>query len=309
MSVSLVRRGSSKNIYDVVDGCAVARMRFVFTDQVSVFDRGAVPVLFPRLGQYRSGIAGRLFELMEGTAIKTHYLAHRVEEATMDILPFDIPELAQYASRGSHGRILPGEILFRNAVTPKFMKRVQNGSLNREEVERFIVGPQGVLTDARFEPAFVECTTKWEPTDRYVSDEEATTLFGFSQVQLDQLYNDAVRPAVSFLTNLFRSAGFDLLDGKFEVGLTPSGTFMLLDSISPDELRLIGPDGQSHDKDIVRRWYAEYQSDWCERLEWAKLAYPTDKEQWPPYEASPPCEVVETVVENYRRVAEAIDAI
>lgn len=308
MSVLLVRRGSSKNIYDVVDSCPVARLRFVFTDQVSVFDRGPVPVLFPKLGQYRCAIAGRLFEFTGQAGIKTHYLTHDVETSTMDVRPFDIPELGQF-SQGSHGRVLPGEILFRNAVTPKLVRRVAHGDLDRALVERFIVGPQGILTEARFEPAFVECSTKWEATDRYVSDEEAATLFGFSQVQLEQLYNETVRPAVSFLTNLFRSAGFDLLDGKFEVGLTSAGTFMLLDSVSPDELRLIGPDGRSHDKDIVRHWYTEYQSDWCQRLEQAKLAYPTDKEQWPLYEASPPHEVVETVVENYRQVAEAIGAI
>lgn len=299
--LKLLRKGSSKDLY-VADSLP-DRLTFRFSDRVSVFDVGSIPVAFTGLGVLRCAIAGRLFEVLEYAGVSTHYFSHNIPTATMQVLAARIPE-KDFNPAGAHGRLLPLEFLFRYVVTKKFYDRIMAGDVNQAKVERLLPPAQELAVGARLMPAFVECSTKWQAADAYISDDAAAELAQIEPRRMVALQKDAAITS-EILRNFFRSAGFGLADGKFELILP----FRIGDSISPDELRLIGPDGKSYDKDPVRIWYEENQSDWVRRLKAAKAAYPNDKSKWPIYEDVPPPEVVNEMVRRYRTVAEAIKAL
>ncbi len=295
----LLRRGSSKDIWSV-DG-EPGQLEFVFSNRVSVFDVGPIPVEFEGLGQLRCAISGKIFQILEGAGANTHYIYHRGDK--MRVYSAAIPE-KNFLSTGHGGRrVLPVEILFRYEITAKLLRRIESGSVDRSSVEVWLSGGNNLKVGARFDPAFVECSTKWQDSDEYISDAAAAELSKVSLEELKHIYRDC-RKAASVLRNFFRQAGFDLRDGKFEI-LRP---FCFADSISPDEVRLVGQDGKNYDKEPVRRWYETNQPEWKNRLDWAKVTYPDDRAMWPSYEAIPPKEVIDEQLRLYETVAKAIAA-
>ncbi|HEY0964530.1 MAG TPA: phosphoribosylaminoimidazolesuccinocarboxamide synthase [Candidatus Paceibacterota bacterium] len=310
MTVVLDRKGSSKDIYRVMRAGKVLNLRFHFSDRVSILDLGGLPVLFPGLGQLRCAIAGYLFQRMTKVGFHTHYLTHNVAEATMDVYPFEIEELGVTYNGVRMGRILGIEIIDRRLVTPKLLDRYHRGELPRKAISALL--SDDVLEEgSRLHPAFVECTTKYQAADRYVTDEEAATLANVPLEWLKKRCYSEVKSASDYLFGLFEQAGFIRHDGKFEGGVLYSNNrFIFADSMSPDEMRLIGPDGRSYDKDPVRQWYQQTFPDWYAEVVAAKKSHPLDKSWWPTYPAeAPPPEVIEDVVARYRTVAERLGAL
>jgi len=301
MEPILVNAGSSKNVYEI-NGA----LFFEFTDQVSVFDRGPVPALFPGLGTIRCAIATKLFLLLKQSNFKTHYVRSIAGGNIMHVEPFCVPE-NNFSLPTALGRLLPLEVLFRFRVTENFLGRIETGEVNTAKVEKLMVS-ENLFTGAILYPPYIECSTKHRASDMYLSDLEAANLSGLSLEELECYYDQNIIPVAKFLRQVFRSAGFDLADGKFEVGLY-GGELIILDSISPDELRLVGDNGLSYDKDVLRRWYHNYYPDWVEELKYAKALYPKDKDRWPDYPASPPYEVIDDLIWRYKAVAMAIGAI
>lgn len=295
-------RGSAKDVsYHPEQGLILD-----FSNRVSVFDIGPVPADFLGLGELRCAIATHLFEKFHIADIYTHF-RRRNGPTQMVVEPFDIPERGVRFEE-ARGRQLPFELLFRFGVTEKFYNRIVRGEVSRAGVEQFLRGMNRIEPGVRLSPAFVECSTKHQDADDYVSDRRAAALANISVATLWRIYT-RIHPAAGYLKVLFRDAGFDLMDGKFEVAFLPNDEPIIIDSISPDELRLIGPDGQSYDKDPVRKWYAETYPDWVAELNRAKKRYPNDKSQWPEYPGSPSEEIIRETVRRYRVVAEAIGAI
>ena len=199
------------------------------------------------------------------------------------------------------------------------MDRVERGEIDRQQVERLTT-----LGDwregSRLDPPFIECSTKFETADRYLSDSEAVEVIAetltipvpFRKTDhdwlIDYCYHD-VKHLFRFLYQFFKSSGFLLMDGKVEAALTNLNHIMFVDSISPDELRLIGPDGRSYDKDPVREWYKDTFPDWYAELLSVKAAFPGDKSKWPTYPDVPPQSVIDDMVDRYRTVAAEIGAI
>jgi phosphoribosylaminoimidazole-succinocarboxamide synthase len=312
MKIELERKGSSKDIYNVCHNDGSLRcIRFHFSDRVSVLDLGGIPgTAFPGLGRLRCAISGHLFRRMNSAGFRTHYISHDVENATMDVHPFDIKELNVSYEGVKSGRILGIEIIDRRMATKKLIGRVDDGTLARKRLWPSL-GDRHLAPNVRLSPPFVECTTKYQDADRYITDEEAAALAG---VRIGWLYAycyPEVQKASEFLFNLFRDKGFDRHDGKFEGAIRYSGgTFIFADSISPDEMRLVGSDGLSYDKDPVRQWYQETFPDWYAEVLKAKAEHPTDRSKWPSYPAeTPPAEVVNEVVRRYEVVAKALGAI
>jgi phosphoribosylaminoimidazole-succinocarboxamide synthase len=246
---------------------------------------------------------------MDAAGFNTHYISHDVDAATMQVFPLSIEELdVSYGVFANQGRIIGVEIIDRRVVTEKLIRRIEAGEIDRTSVERLLVGELGLVPGARLSPPFIECTTKYRDADVYVSDKQAANLAKLSLKHLAQVYEDS-RKASDFLSNFFRSHGFDRKDGKCEGAWTTSG-FMFADSISPDEMRLIGPDGKSHDKDPVREWFELNHPDWYASVLAAKKKFPNDKSQWPGYpNKMPPQKIIQEVVGRYEAVAVAINAI
>jgi phosphoribosylaminoimidazole-succinocarboxamide synthase len=253
-------------------------------------------------------ISGRIFQEMNGAGFVTHYISHDVESGTMQVRPLQIDELNTHYYPSNEGRMLGVEIIDRWVVTEKLLRRIKAGEVDLAKIEQLLSGEQGVRVGAHLRPPFIECTTKHREADTYVKDVEAAQLAKIDYFELMTVYGEVERAAV-FLKQFFKSYGFDRKDGKWEGAWSSSG-FMFADSISPDEMRLVGPDGKSHDKDPVRHWFEINHPEWYASVLAAKELHPEDRLKWPSYpDHMPPTGVIEEVVELYRKVALGIGAI
>ena len=127
----------------------------------------------------------------------------------------------------------------------------------------------------------VEFFTKLEPTDRYLTRDEAMAVASLTQRELDDLVALTTLIALR-LKDIFAPLGLALWDGKFEFAFVPgleARGFQLVDSIGPDELRLIGPGGVHFSKESLRRVYRD--TPWYEAMEKAKkLARERGEKDW-----------------------------
>lgn len=127
----------------------------------------------------------------------------------------------------------------------------------------------------------VEFFTKLEPSDRFLTREEAKKVASLSDVEIDNLTALTLLVALR-LKDAFATAGLELWDGKFEFAFRPEDkyrSFLLVDSIGPDELRLIGPGGVHFSKEFLRRVYRG--GEWYAALEKAKkLAKERGEKDW-----------------------------
>ena len=289
----LVHPGSSKNVFQFVD--VPAHLVFEFTDKVSIFDVGAFTTLFTGLGAIRCAIAIRCFEHLRSCGVDTHFVGQFAYNQII-VLGVSIPE-KKLTIATSNKQLLPVEILWRKEATKKLVNRVESGSL---EIDRLkLSSGTKLLVGLKFDPLFVECSTKWEPADRYLSDEEAVLIMSLRTGDLQRLYA-FTRDVANHLATLFEGK-FTLQTGKFEIAIDQRGMFTLCDSITPDELELGG-----FDKNPLRKWYSENHPVWIEQLNKAKKLFPLDKSQWPTYPCDPPKSLIKLMVDNYSKVADAI---
>ena len=128
----------------------------------------------------------------------------------------------------------------------------------------------------------VEFFTKLEPTDRFLTREEAAAVASLSAAELDELVTLNLLLALR-LRDFFSPLGLELWDGKFEFAFRPGEKgerkFTLVDSIGPDELRLMGEGGVHFSKEYLRRIYRG--TPWYQAMEKAKeLAKSRGEKDW-----------------------------
>ncbi len=137
-------------------------------------------------------------------------------------------------------------------------------------------------TGDTFEVPVVEFSTKLETSDRYMDYAESQMTGGLSDAEFAAL-NSIARLVSLRLKDCFAEIGIELWDGKLEFAFgakKPDGSrdFMLVDSIGPDELRLI-KNGQHLSKEALRGFYRP--TAWYKALETAKsLAKERGEKDW-----------------------------
>ncbi|MEW6057306.1 MAG: phosphoribosylaminoimidazolesuccinocarboxamide synthase [Bdellovibrionota bacterium] len=113
----------------------------------------------------------------------------------------------------------------------------------------------------------LEFFTKLEDTDRFLTWEQALNYSGLDFTQFKELVASSFCIAV-WLAEFFQSKGLELWDGKVEWGLI-DGKLALVDSIGPDELRLIDPkSGTQISKEFLRLFYRK--TPWFQEVKEAK---------------------------------------
>ena len=122
----------------------------------------------------------------------------------------------------------------------------------------------------KFDVPIIEFSTKLENKDRYISYVEAAEISGMNPSELQRLVDLASLCAIN-LKACFDGIGVGLWDGKLEFafvqGSAEARDFMLVDSVGPDELRLIF-EGVHLSKEILRASYKG--SSWLAAVEKAK---------------------------------------
>jgi len=184
-----------------------------------------------------------------------------------NVLGKPIYDYSEYQGE-SGAKLIPLEFVFRFSF-PKgssFPSRVKSNSLYFEQVPLAL--DSGVEFQSGTEMSFpvLECSTKFETTDRPVTLSEAVLISGLSTERFEELL---IRTAWCglFLKHEFSKMGIELADGKIEWGVSDSGEFVLLDSVGPDEVRIL-IDGTQVSKEILRADYRD--SDWYRAVVAAK---------------------------------------
>src|SRR3989475_2716583 len=158
-----LRKGKVKEVYEVSEG----ELEFVFTDQISVFDK-VIPTLIPHKGETPCRTSAHWFKVVQDLGFRTHFLkvidGNRMRVRRVQV----IPEYDRITP-STRNFLIPLEVIARYYVAGSFHDRMQAGKPRPREsgVSRGHVPPYG-------EPlpqAFVAVTTKLEKEDRALTTE------------------------------------------------------------------------------------------------------------------------------------------
>lgn len=163
--------------------------------------------------------------------------------------------------------LVPLEVIFRLGLPPgnSLSKR-----LGPDLAKWKALGFDAVHESGLMKIPFIDFSTKLERGDRYLDYQEAQ---GIAELSTNE-WNELLLMTNLIALNLFHfhnKLGLELWDGKIEVafmkGANDERSFMLVDSIGIDELRLLYK-GKSFSKEFLRETYKN--SHWYQNLEAAK---------------------------------------
>jgi phosphoribosylaminoimidazole-succinocarboxamide synthase len=198
--------------------------------------------------------------------------ASRIEDGKL------VWDYAAYLKRPEN-TLVPLEVIFRFGVPDgsSLLQRTGNA-----EYCKTLGLPKAPKTGDTFDIPLVEYSTKLETSDRYLSYAEAQGIAGLTNEEFRAL-GVLTRLIALRLKDVFETVGIELWDGKFEFAFgkkdrNGNRALMLVDSIGPDELRLIK--GGAHlSKEALRGFYRP--TAWYAGLEEAKkLARERGEKDW-----------------------------
>jgi phosphoribosylaminoimidazole-succinocarboxamide synthase len=265
--MKLLHAGSVKSIFEAEQP---EQLVFEFSDRYSVFDWGCMPDLLERKGEALAVMANTFFEELNKRGIVHHALG-LLNNRSLIVKKVDVPRLnpAAYAERPVH-TLVPLEVLFRFGI-PEGSSLVERSHDKLVQADLGLKGP--VHVGDRFDRPLIEFSTKLEPTDRMLSYNEARELACLTDQEWTGLMSLTGTIALE-LKNIFQGIEVELWDGKIELAFANlvegQRRFVLVDSIGPDELRLISH-GVSLSKENLRQFYR--RTPWyAAQLEAKKLA-------------------------------------
>ena len=272
---------------------------FEFTDDYSVFDYGKMPDTIPEKGEALCRQAAYNFkELEKKFGIKTHFKklisGTKMQVQLVRVL---MPQDNQI-SEGSRNYLIPLEIIFRNSLPSgsSVFKRIESGELTPDALGL----DSTPLPGHKFEKTFIDVSTKLEPTDRYLSWDEAMEM---SKITEDQLYDlrETTLNINDFITEKAQSIGLEHADGKVELALGPKNELILVDVCGTlDENRFLW-NGTHVSKQVARDYYKT--TPWYSEFEKMKQEGVL-KENWIAPEPLPG-ELKEIISNMYKSVCEA----
>ncbi len=219
--MKFLRKGKVKEVYEA----SAAELEFVFTDQISVFDK-VIPSLVPHKGETLCRTSAHWFAMVGSMGIKTHFLrvvdGNRMRVRRVDVIP-------DYSKLGPRTRnyLIPLEVIGRYYVAGSFHDRIKAGTIRPEDVG-FPRGHVPRYGEALPEP-FLETTTKLEKVDRELTREEAVQISGLTPEEYDELL-EAVLRIDGRLNEEVRRRGLIHVDGKKEFGMDAERRLMLVDT-------------------------------------------------------------------------------
>lgn len=254
--------GSVKNIWEEESNDEV--LFFEFTDKYSIYDWGEMPDLIPNKGKALTLLAEAFFKLLP---TKSHFIS--LEKDLLKVKKVHVPAINKYSDYQYYKQrpknvLVPLEVIFRFGIPQgsSIIKRAENENY----LSSIGINKSELFEGNRFQNPIIEFSTKLETLDRYLSYEEAQEISGLSNFEFTSLIELTMSTAKS-LKEIFNKVGAELWDGKFEFSLNESRELILVDSIGPDELRVIYKEIHLS-KEILRQAYQD--SEWLKELVNAK---------------------------------------
>ncbi len=219
--MQLLRKGKVKEVYEA----SRDELEFVFTDQISVFDK-VIPSLVPHKGETLCRTSAHWFETVAGMGIPTHFLKV-LDGNRMRVRRVQIIEDYSKLGPATRSYLIPLEVIARYYVAGSFHDRLKSGAIRPEDAGL----PRGSAPkygDPLPEP-FLETTTKLEKVDRELTREEAVKISGLTPEEYDALLEAVVR-IDERLNAEVRKRGLVHVDGKKEFAMDAERRIMLVDT-------------------------------------------------------------------------------
>jgi len=253
--VRFLQKGKVKEVYEVSDD----ELEFVFTDQISVFDK-VIPTLVPHKGETLCRTAAHWFAVVDRLGIRTHFLrlngGNRMRVRRVQV----IPEYDRITSRTTNF-LIPLEVIARYYVAGSLHDRIKEGKVRPEDVG-FSRGHVPAYGEPLPRP-FVEVTTKLEKVDRELTTPEALAISKLSPREFEAL-GDAVLRIDERLNADVRKRGLIHVDGKKEFAMDGDRRLMLVDTFgTADEDRFWDLEAYEKgeqielSKEFVRQYYRQ----------------------------------------------------
>ena len=222
-----LHEGKSKQLFATDDP---RTLRQHFKDDATAFN-GVKKGQIADKGALNCQISARIFKMLEGHGVKTHYKG----------LVSDRDMLVEKVT------IIPLEVVIRNRVAGSLAKRfgIEEGLVLAQPLQEFFL-----KDDALGDPLVTR---------------EHVRLFGWSDdATMDHLRDEALR-INAIMKAFWESLGIGLVDFKLEFGRDADGAILLADEITPDGCRLweLGTE-RKMDKDRFRRDLGKVEETYAE---------------------------------------------
>jgi len=266
--MNLVRKGKVKEVYEDTAGS----LRFVFTDQISVFDK-VIPTLIPFKGETLNRTSAHWFNIVEEMGLLTHFL-EMPSPNEMRVKRVEV--ISDYSKMDicTKGYLIPMEFICRHYVAGSLLDRIKTGKLPPEELG-YPKGHVPMHGDKLPQP-FFEVTTKLEKVDRKLELDEALKISGLTREEYDGVKETVLKIDDKIAKDL-KPRGLIHADGKKEFSFDSNRDLMIIDTFgTADEDRFWDAkayeDGKLVElsKEFVRQHYR--RTGYLEKLESARAA-------------------------------------
>jgi phosphoribosylaminoimidazole-succinocarboxamide synthase len=253
--MKLTRVGKVKQVFEVDENT----LEFVFTDQISVFDK-IIPTEIPYKGETLCRSAAFWFQVLRKSGIRTHF-KELVPPNRMRVKRVDVISDYSKLTCSSSNYLIPLEIISRHYVAGSLFDRVQNKELTPEELG---FGPNHTMKYGEKLPQpFYETTTKLEEVDRLLTREEAMDISGLTEEEMERLF-EIVRKIDDLIAEEVEERMLIHVDGKKEFGFDEKRRLMVVDTFgTADEDRWWDEDAYGSgemvelSKEAVRQHYRQ----------------------------------------------------
>lgn len=236
--MKLLTKGKVKEVYEVSED----ELEFLFTDQISVFDK-VIPSLVPNKGETLCRTSSHWFRIAEKIGVRTHFLKI-LDGDRMRVKRVKV--IRDYSRINEHTRnyLLPLEFITRYYVAGSLYDRLKAGELRPRDVG--FESTHEVKYGEDLPEPFFEVTTKLERVDRKLDTEEALRISGLTSGEYEDL-RDLILTIDERLNADVRRRGLIHVDGKKEFAFDDDRGLMLVDTFgTADEDRFW--DLQAYDK-------------------------------------------------------------
>ncbi len=253
--MKLVRTGKVKQVYEVDD----QTLEFVFTDNISVFDK-VIPSQIPHKGETLCRSSAFWFQVLRKAGIRTHF-TELVPPNRMRVRRVEVISDYSRINGSTTNYLIPLEIISRHYVAGSLWDRIKSKEISPEELG-FDPGHEPRYGEELPRP-FYEITTKLEPVDRLLTREEALRISGLSEKEMDDLF-DLVAKIDEIIAEEVGERMLIHVDGKKEFAMDDKRNLMVVDTFgTADEDRWWDDDAYAKgecvelSKEAVRQYYRQ----------------------------------------------------
>ncbi len=253
-----ISQGKVKDVFEDEE----KTLLFDFSDRISVFDK-IIPSLIPRKGESLCRTSAFWFEKLKEIGIKSHFV--RLDSPKrMIVKRVDIIRDYDKIDSTTKNYLIPLEVICRHYVAGSLFDRISKGKGSAAELG-FSDGETAGY-GAKLPKPMVEFTTKLEPVDRLLTEEEALRISGLTPEELEDLKN-VVLKIDELIAITAAKHGLIHVDGKKEFAFDENRDIMVIDGFGTldedrwweaDATKCSDPEGDCKVKECSKEFVRQY---------------------------------------------------